>query len=178
MERYTKLEFSVGAFVLIGAAALGYLALTLGDVSLTRDAKYPVFARFSSVAGLKVGDSVKVAGVTVGEVKSIALADFNAQVELALNEDVRLPSDTIASIQSAGLLGDSFVNLAPGADDGDLTPGDRIARTEPAVSLTELIAKYAFGSPVEDTAQTNSSTAGEQQDGDSSKPSPFDDPLE
>lgn len=177
MERFTKLELSVGAFVVVGAAALAYLALTLGDVSLSTTAKYPVIARFSSVSGLKVGDPVKVAGVTVGEVSRIKLVDFVAETELELESHIKLPTDTIASIQSSGLLGDAFVNLAPGADDADLAPGARIARTEPAISLTDLIAKYAFGSPVEGGTNDSASTPADDPEADS-KPSPFKDPLE
>src|SRR5690606_4309389 len=58
----------------------------------------------------------------------------------------------IASIRSAGLLGDAYVSLSPGAADADLSDGGRILRTEPAISVTDLLAKYAFGSPTDSTS--------------------------
>jgi phospholipid/cholesterol/gamma-HCH transport system substrate-binding protein len=147
MQRYSRVEISVGAFVVVGALALAYLSLTLGGVRWS-DRKFSLHARFSSAGELKVGDTVKLAGVAIGEVERIALASFAAEVELRLDDGIALPDDTIASIQSAGLLGDSFVSLSPGASEHNLASGGRIRRTEAAVSLTELIAKYAFGSPL------------------------------
>jgi len=150
MNSYTKIEVSVGAFVITGMLALGYLSFTLGGLSL-KQRNASVHARFSSVGELKVGDPVKLAGVRVGEVKSVKLVDYVADTELTLDDEIKLPDDTIASIQSAGLLGDAYVSLSPGASDHNLGNGERIMRTEPAVSLTELISKYAFGSPLSDT---------------------------
>lgn len=171
MQSYNKLELTVGAFVTLGVLALGYLALTLGNLRLGSSDQYVVQAAFSSVGSLKVGDPVKVAGVDVGEVRDIRLADFNALAELGVDNSVKLPKDTIASIQSASLLGDVYVSLSPGAAEDDLAPGDRIQRTEPALSITELISKYAFGSPVAaDEESTNAGSADQE--------SPFSDPLE
>jgi phospholipid/cholesterol/gamma-HCH transport system substrate-binding protein len=153
MQRYTKLQISVGAFVIAGALALAYLAFTLGGVAWHKH-RYTLTARFSSVGDLKPGAAVKLAGVNVGEVKQIALVSFDGQTELSLDESVKLPDDTIASIQSAGLLGDSYVSLSPGASERVFPAGARILRTEPAVSLTELLAKYAFGSELTDSKPT------------------------
>jgi phospholipid/cholesterol/gamma-HCH transport system substrate-binding protein len=149
MQRYTKLEMSVGAFVIAGGAALAYLALSLGGVHWTTR-HFRAHARFSSVGELKVGDAVKLAGVPVGEVERVGLVSFAAETVLLLDDGIILPDDTIASIQSAGLLGDAYVSLSPGASERNLALGGRIQRTEPAVSITELIAKYAFGSPLEE----------------------------
>jgi len=107
MQRYTKLEISVGLFVVLGALSLAYLSLTLGGLRLGAGDRYPLTARFSSVGNLKNGDPVKVAGVNVGEVTKIRLVDFNAEAELSVTRELKLPADTIASIQSAGLLGDA-----------------------------------------------------------------------
>lgn len=160
---HTRVEISVGAFVILGVLALGYLSFTLGGIDLKpRGAK--IHARFSSVGELKVGDPVKLAGVRVGEVKHIALVDYAADTELALDDDLTLPDDTIASIQSAGLLGDAYVSLSPGASDHNLKNGERILRTEPAVSLTELIAKYAFGSPLSESSSTDGHKDGAEGD--------------
>jgi phospholipid/cholesterol/gamma-HCH transport system substrate-binding protein len=145
MQRYGKLEISVGLFLLGGLAAVAYLSLTLGGVNWNEE-RYIVSARFSSVGDLKPGDAVKLAGVPVGEVTHISLVEYTAETELSLQRSLQLPDDTIASIQTAGLLGDAYLSLSPGASERTLNPGERLARTEPAISITELIAKYAFGS--------------------------------
>lgn len=172
MSTYTRHEISVGAFVAAGVAALAYLSIQLGDFQLFEGETTTLSARFASVGSLKAGDPVKIAGVTVGSVSGIRLEHFEAEATFSLTEPVKLPDDSIASIQSAGLLGDSYVALSPGASDKDLASGERITRTEPAVSLTELISKYAFGSPTEadDDAPTGDSATED-------KKSPFDDPL-
>jgi phospholipid/cholesterol/gamma-HCH transport system substrate-binding protein len=175
MQQYTKLEIAVGAFVVAGAAALVYLSVSLGGLSLFSSDRYEVFARFSSVGGLKHGDPVRVSGVLVGEVRAIRLNEFTAEAELSIDRAVKLPTDTIASIQSNGLLGDAYVSLSPGAEADTLAPGGRIARTEPAISLTELIAKYAFGSPIAESPDApKAAPAGSNE----AEKSPFDDPLQ
>ena len=144
MQTHGKLEVSVGMFVIACGAALSYLAFTLGGVELG-DSRYAVFARFSSVGDLKRGDAVKLAGVTVGDVKKISLVDYTASVELSLSKPLTIPKDTIASIQTSGLLGDAHVSLSPGASGENLADGGTITHTEPAISISELLAKYAFG---------------------------------
>jgi phospholipid/cholesterol/gamma-HCH transport system substrate-binding protein len=165
MQRHTKVEISVGAFVILGALALAYLSFTLGDLRLSPERGYTLTARFSSVGELKPGASVKLAGVNVGEVKRIALVSFSAETELALDAKVKVPEDTIASIQSAGLLGDAYVSLSAGGADKDLRDGGRITRTEPAISITELIAKYAFGSVTDDDSAEGDAPAGQSKRG-------------
>ena len=172
MSRYTRLEISVGAFVLAGAAAVAYLSLTLGGLTLGPDHRYVLEARFATVGDLKVGNPVKLAGVNVGEVAKITLVDFAAQVNVALDPNVKLPVDTIASIKTEGLLGDAYVSLSPGASEQDLRNGARITRTEPAISILDLVAKYAFGSSVTE-GEAPKSSAPEQP-----KKSPFSNPLE
>jgi phospholipid/cholesterol/gamma-HCH transport system substrate-binding protein len=162
MQAYTKVEISVGAFVSIGVLALAYLSFTLGGLDFRTRRHYRLHARFSSVGELKVGDSVKLAGVRIGEIARVKLVDFAAEAELLLDDDVALPDDTIASVQSAGLLGDAYVSLSPGGSDRNLSSGAHILRTEPAVNITELIAKYAFGSPLEESG----SDKGKHKDGD------------
>jgi phospholipid/cholesterol/gamma-HCH transport system substrate-binding protein len=170
VQRYTKLEISVGLFVIAGALALAYLSISLGGITWA-GSRYPLQARFASVGDLKVGDPVRLAGVNVGEVRKITLAEFAAQAELSLQIGLQLPEDTIASIKSSGLLGDSYVSLSPGGSDRVLAAGAQITHTEPAISITELIAKYAFGSPIADKPESAPADS-------SAKPSPFSNPLE
>jgi phospholipid/cholesterol/gamma-HCH transport system substrate-binding protein len=162
MQAYTKVEISVGAFVVVGALALAYLSFTLGGLELRSRRHYRLSARFSSVGELKLGDSVKLAGVRIGEVARVKLVDFAAEAELLLDDDLKVPDDTIASVQSAGLLGDAYVSLSPGGSERNLASGAQILRTEPAISITELIAKYAFGSPLDESGSAHGKDGGKK----------------
>jgi phospholipid/cholesterol/gamma-HCH transport system substrate-binding protein len=162
---YTRTEIGVGLFVILATAAIGYLSVSIAGLDLLPGDRMRLDARFATVAGLKQGAPVKMAGVSVGEVESIALDGYFAQVALGVRPDLALPKDTIASIKTEGLLGESYVSLSPGAADQDLVEGDRIAQTESPIDLIELIGKYAFGSSVEDEEAAD--------DADSGMPDPF-----
>ena len=105
-------------------------------------------ARFSSASGLAVGGSVQVAGVPVGRVEAIRVdpADFSAIVTLSVLAGLNLPTDSMASIRTTGLIGDKFILLSPGADKTCLEPGARITLTESSVDIESLIGKITFGS--------------------------------
>jgi len=145
MFDYTKSEIITGAFLCLGLAALGYLSISIGGLHLLRTDSLHVVARFSNVGALKASAPVKVAGVTVGRVDAIRLADYYGEAVLAIDRKIALPKDTIASITTAGLLGDAYVALSPGAAEDDLREGDRIAHTEPALNVADLLGRYAFG---------------------------------
>lgn len=143
MER--RVEIAVGLFMLAGLAALGYLSVRLGQVDLFGRAGYTVYADFPSVGGLKPGASVEIAGVPVGRVESIRLHEYQARVTLVIHHDVRLQDDAIVSIKTKGLIGERFVQIAPGGSDRLVPPGGRLREVEAPVDLEELIAKYVFG---------------------------------
>ena len=143
-DRYRRSEIAAGIFVLLGVAAIAYLSISIGGAELFRGDTIEVSARFASVGDLKPDAPVKIAGVKIGRVKKIRLADYSAEVELETTHDVALPSDTIASIRTEGLLGESYVLLRPGGSETDLASGDRIAQTESAVDLIDLVVKYAL----------------------------------
>jgi len=145
MFDYTKIEVIAGAFLCVGLAVLGYLSISIGGLSLGGQDSLHVTARFSNVGDLKAHAPVKVAGVTVGRVDRIRLVDYYGEVVLAVDRKIPLPTDTIDSIATAGLLGDAYVALSPGAAEGDLREGDRIAHTEPALNVADLVGRYAFG---------------------------------
>jgi phospholipid/cholesterol/gamma-HCH transport system substrate-binding protein len=142
---YTKAEMIAGAFVILGVALLGYLSISIGGFKLFSEDRYRISARFSNVGDLKAGAPIKLAGVTVGKVASIKLVDYFGEVVLAVDRGVQLPKDTIASVATAGLLGDAYLSLSPGGADANLADGDRISRTEPALNLADLLGRYAFG---------------------------------
>jgi phospholipid/cholesterol/gamma-HCH transport system substrate-binding protein len=154
--KQTKLEFLVGVFVLIGLAAVAYLTLKLGAGSLLGGDTYMLEARFTNTSGLNAGSNVVVAGVPVGRVEEIRVepTDYSAIVTLRVNSGLHLPTDSMASIKTTGLIGDKFISLSPGADETFLTPGTRITMTESAVDLEGLIGKMAFGSVNKETQPT------------------------
>lgn len=143
---HTRTEFVVGLFVLVGIACLGYLAIKLGKLEVFGASGYTVFADFPSVAGLKVGDPVEIAGVRVGRVDFLGLSDDDrARLVLRLNDGVKLQDDVIASVRARGLIGDKFVLLTPGASDKIIAPGGKIRETESPPDIPDLIGKIVGG---------------------------------
>jgi phospholipid/cholesterol/gamma-HCH transport system substrate-binding protein len=140
-----SLEVVVGVFLLVGLLALGYLAIKLGRMEVIGSSGYPVHATFSNIAGLRSGSAVEIAGVEIGRVERIGLRQYEARVTFRINEDVKLPEDSIASIRTKGLIGEQFVRIAPGGAEQNIPPDGEITETEPAVDIMELIANYAFG---------------------------------
>ena len=135
----------VGFFVLLGGAALLFLALQAGNLlSLDFDETYQVTARFDNIGGLKPRAAVKSAGVVIGRVESISFDDktFQAKVVLNLHKDVVFPKDSSAKILTSGLLGEQYIGLEPGADEKNLAAGDRITQTQSAVVLENLIGQF------------------------------------
>ena len=135
----------VGLFVLIGAAALLFLALKAGNLlSLDFGATYDVDARFDNVGGLKPRAAVKSAGVVVGRVASIAFDDktYQARVRLELQKAYAFPKDSSVKILTSGLLGEQYLGIEPGADEKNLVAGDEIHQTQSAVVLENLIGQF------------------------------------
>ena len=143
----TSIETAVGIFMLIGIACVGYLSIRLGEMDLGGDNYYPLFARFQSVSGLSAGAHVEMAGVQIGKVDSIVLDPERqvAKVKLKIQKEVVLSDDVIASIKTAGLIGDKYLQLSPGSTDEILKAGDMITETDSAVDLEALISIYVFG---------------------------------
>jgi phospholipid/cholesterol/gamma-HCH transport system substrate-binding protein len=142
------LEMVVGLFMIIGFAAFVYLALQLGEVSfLTRSKTYILEAEFDNVAGVKKGASVQVAGVNVGEVVSIELGEMDvALLSLQISNKLKVPVDSMASVKSQGIIGDKYIQLSLGGDEGIFKPGETIVDTESSIDIESLISKFAFGS--------------------------------
>jgi len=138
-------EIIVGLFVLVGIACLGYLAIKLGKLEVLGNRGYSVYADFSTVAGLKRGDPVEIAGVKVGRVESMGLADDRARLVLRFDDGVKLQEDVIASVRARGLIGEKFVLVSPGASDKIIPPGGRIRETESPPDIPDLIGKLVGG---------------------------------
>ena len=144
MEK-TKLELVVGVFVFIGLLCLAYLSIKLGKLELVGGGVYEVEAQFHSASGLKAGSAIEIAGVEVGRVRGITLVEDRAKVKLAVNDTVKLYTDTIASIKTRGIIGEKFLALSPGGGGDPLKPGDVIRDTESGLDLEELVSQFVHG---------------------------------
>jgi phospholipid/cholesterol/gamma-HCH transport system substrate-binding protein len=143
-----SVETAVGVFMLIGFGALVYLALQLGEVPfLTSGKTYEINAEFDNVAGVKKGAAVQIAGVTVGEVAKVALGEYEAAVlTLRVDKSIQVPTDSMASVKSQGIIGDKYIQLSLGGDEEVFQPGELLRETESSVDIESLISKFAFGS--------------------------------
>lgn len=140
-------ELLVGFFVLLGLAALVFLALKAANLSSFGGGEtYALTAKFDNIGGLKVRSPVRSAGVTVGRVTSITLdpKTFQGVVQLDMQKAVLFPSDSSARILTAGLLGDQYVGLEAGGGEKNLLPGDTIKQTQSAIVLESLISQFLF----------------------------------
>ena len=146
MKKYA-METTVGIFLVFGLLCIGYMTVKLGHVSLLGDNAYSLFARFSTVSGLRAGSPVNMLGIEVGRVGGLTMDQKNqrAVVELRIQRGIKVYDDAIASIKTEGLIGDRYVSLDPGGGGEPLKPGGVITDTQPPVDLSELIGKYAFG---------------------------------
>jgi phospholipid/cholesterol/gamma-HCH transport system substrate-binding protein len=148
-----SIEILVGLFVVLGALALLFLALkaaNLGSFSSGGDT-YRLQARFDNIGGLKVRAPVRSAGVNVGRVTAIVLdpKTYQGVVTLDVHRGVEFPKDSSAKILTAGLLGDQYIGIEPGADEKNLAAGDVIRQTQSAVVLENLIGQFLFNKAAE-----------------------------
>ena len=143
----SKTDVWVGLFVLLGAAAILFLALKAGNLlTLSFDSTYEITARFDNIGGLKPQAAVKSAGVVVGRVKSITFdgKTYQAQVLMDINKGVEFPKDSSAKILTAGLLGEQYIGLEAGYGETNLAAGDTIKSTQSAIVLENVIGQFLY----------------------------------
>jgi phospholipid/cholesterol/gamma-HCH transport system substrate-binding protein len=146
MHRKT-IDVWVGLFVLLGLAALVFLALKAGNMSTMSFSKtYAITGKFDNIGGLKPQAPVKSAGVVVGRVGQISFDDksYQALVTLDLDASHQFPKDSSLKILTAGLLGEQYIGIEPGGDTNNLAAGDRITRTQSAAVLEDLINQFIY----------------------------------
>tara|TARA_Y100000758_G_scaffold92506_1_gene63567 strand:- start:91 stop:543 length:453 start_codon:yes stop_codon:yes gene_type:complete len=141
-------EILVGIFILIGIITITFLALRMGDFGLLNNTQYIIKAEFTSASGLKKGAHVEMAGVSVGKVKNIIFnpETYLAEVYIAIENNIKVPEDSTASIRTAGIIGDKFLKISPGGSEIIIEKNMSIVETEPSINLEELISKYIFES--------------------------------
>lgn len=145
----SKNDVWVGLFVLIGLAALVFLALQSANLlALNWQSTYRVSASFDNIGGLKPKSAVKSAGVVVGRVASVGFDDqrFQATVSIDMDARFKFPKDSSLKILTSGLLGEQYIGIEAGADEADLVAGDRITQTQSAVVLENLIGQFLYNS--------------------------------
>ncbi|MGX5662744.1 MULTISPECIES: outer membrane lipid asymmetry maintenance protein MlaD [Diaphorobacter] len=155
--QHSKNDFWVGLFVLLGGAALVFLALQSANLlNLNFRSGYTVTARFDNIGGLKPKAAVRSAGVVVGRVQSIGFDDttYQARVTLELEKRYVFPKDSSLKILTSGLLGDQYIGIEPGADENNLAEGDMVTATQSAVVLENLIGQFLYGK-AEEGASSN-----------------------
>jgi len=144
-SRRSFAELATGGVVIL--VALGFLMYALVNTGRTTVGDGTrLTARFDNIGGISSGSDVKVAGVKVGSVSGVSIdpKSYQAVVELTVQRDIQLPSDSSAVISTGGLLGSEFVTLSPGGSDKILTDGGTITVTQSAENLEDLLGKFIF----------------------------------
>lgn len=135
----------IGALVLALAGA--FLYYLLQDESLSAGGNdYYLRASFSSAQGISVGSDVRMAGVRIGNVSGMTLnkETYLAELDLAIQSDILIPTDSAAIVGVEGLLGGYYVEIEPGGEFDYYEAGDRITDTEGHVSLINLLSESFF----------------------------------
>lgn len=130
----------VGVLALIALGVLSSATFGGKTVGAAAGGGYTVHATFGRIDGLNIGDEVRMSGIKIGEVSRMRLGpNFEAVVDLRIETDVGLPTDTSAAIHTDGLFGSKHVVLVPGADDAMLKAGGRLDLTQDSVVVTDLL---------------------------------------
>ncbi len=143
----SKNDVWVGLFVLVGCAALAFVAMQAANLlSLNFQKTYTVVAKFDNIGGLKPKAAIRSAGVLVGRVDSITLDNksFQARVSLAMHSQFTFPKDSSLKILTSGLLGEQYIGVEPGSEEAVWTDGVITTQTQSAVVLENLIGQFLF----------------------------------
>jgi phospholipid/cholesterol/gamma-HCH transport system substrate-binding protein len=143
--RSSYLEFIVGVFLALGMLCLAYLSIKVARREFFNADGYEVQAVFSNCSGLRPGSAVMIAGVEIGRVKRITLHDYEANVQMVIQQGIALQKDAIASIKTKGLIGEKYIDITPGGDPEPIRPGGILHDTEPAMDMEGLISKFVHG---------------------------------
>lgn len=138
------LEALTGSVVLLVAGLFFFYAYSASGLKTTNG--YHIFAKFDRIDGLLQGNDVKLSGVRIGDVNNITIdpQTYLAVVDMMIDNDVHLPTDTSAQITSESLMGGKYIALVPGGDDVNLKSGDTIIHTQSSISFEGLIGKFLF----------------------------------
>ena len=153
MQNTKTQDTLVGLFVAIGILALFFMAMQISHLNLfSQQSSYHIKAHFENSGGLKIKSPISVAGVRVGRVTNIAidLESYESVVTMAIDSQYKLPDDTSASIFTAGLLGEQYINLEPGGSEDFIEANGVLDLTQSAVVLEEILGKFLFNKAAEE----------------------------
>jgi phospholipid/cholesterol/gamma-HCH transport system substrate-binding protein len=156
MRPSRAIDVSTGLFVLLGLVAIVFLVTQISnrEFSLT-ETSFRLKAQFENIGGLKTGAPVKMAGVTIGRVETISYDMQLLKAIVTMRIDKRydqIPTDSDASIFTAGLLGGQYIGISPGGAEEYFKDGDQVAFVQDAIVLENLISKYLFSQAEKETA--------------------------
>lgn len=139
-------ETLMGAVVLLVAASFVFISYKSGNIS-SNTGTYNITAKFREIGSLSIGSDVRVGGIKVGTISKQYLdpTNYKAVIEMAVDNNIKIPNDSTASVIGDGLLGGKYIAIAPGGDEENISQGGEIKYTQDSVSLEELIGKFAFG---------------------------------
>ena len=146
MKKY-PMQTAVGIFVVIGLICIGYMSVKLGKVSLFQSDTYTLYARFTSVQGLRVGSPVDVFGIDAGSVSNMVIDNERqvATVTMLIDNSVKVYNDASATIKSMGLIGDKYIRIDPGGAGSILKSRQTITNTAAEPDIEDLLGRYIFG---------------------------------
>jgi phospholipid/cholesterol/gamma-HCH transport system substrate-binding protein len=138
------LETVMGAVVIV--VAVIFLVFAYHSAELRTTAGYPLSAKFDHIDGIREGADIRLSGIKVGSIVATSLdpKTFQAVVKLSIDDEIKLPVDTIATITQNGLLGDQYMSLVPGASDKMIASGGELSYTQSAPSLMSLFGQAVF----------------------------------
>ncbi|HEX2720634.1 MAG TPA: MlaD family protein [Candidatus Deferrimicrobium sp.] len=158
-------EARVGIFVLLGLIVLTFFTFRVSKWGLIAEKGYRLTVDFDTASGLEPKSDVKMAGVPIGKVEEIQLVGNRARLVLRIRQGIRIPIDSVGSIQTQGLLGEKYVEILPGKDEQrNLPAGGQVANTLSPVNLDEMVRKLStIGDDVKKFTETLSTTFGSEE---------------
>jgi phospholipid/cholesterol/gamma-HCH transport system substrate-binding protein len=135
-----SLETKLGIFVVLVIFAAIFIVEVLGDFDFLHGS-YRVSALFDTAQDLKVGDSVKMAGVEIGRVENIALTDQKVKVTMKLDSDAIVKTDSEATIKFTGLMGQNFVAIDFGSPNAPRVVNNAVLETREQPDLSAIMDK-------------------------------------
>ena len=145
--RESLTEVLTGATVLTAAVGFGWYMSQSTGLTTDRSGAYELAASFRSAEGVLTGTDVRLAGVRIGSVTGLDLnaETYRAEVTFSIDENIRIPDDSVVVVASEGLLGGTFVEIVPGGSFDYLAPGDSFFSTQGAVSVIGLLTQFVSG---------------------------------
>ena len=158
--RRNLIETILGGVVLLVAAL--FLVFAYSNASLRQVPGNEYVARFNRIDGVNPGGDVRMSGIKVGNVKSVAIdpKTFVAIVHLTVDRSVALPTDTSAEVASDGLLGGKYVSLVPGGNEKTIQPGGEIRYTQGPINLEQMIGQFIFSNQAGNKEKPDDSGSG------------------